>query len=116
VVTPKEESMNRAEFEKRLREDPEFRERLDKLQERARYVQQIAEELTSARKGMFDAILELSWEDVPLSSLARIVELTPQRVNAIVREGDAAKLVPSKPRKRAGSSKRTSRVKKEVPQ
>jgi CRP-like cAMP-binding protein len=78
--------MNRAEFEQRLREDPEFRERLNNLEQQSTRVQELTDQADLARKAMFEQLVSLGQEGVPLSSLARVVGVTPQRVSAVMKE------------------------------
>ena len=78
--------MNRAEFEKRLLEDPAFRDALGEVEMLANELQELREAWVIGQELLQRRVFQLGLEGVPLSSLARLIGVTPQRVNAIVRD------------------------------
>lgn len=78
--------MNRAEFEKRLLEDPALRNALAEVEMLANQLQELREAWVVGQELLQRRVFQLGLEGVPLSSLARLIGVTPQRVNAIVRD------------------------------
>jgi hypothetical protein len=78
--------MNRRDFESRMLRDPELRQKMEDLEELAHKVRDLEVQLQMGRMMMQSEILSLGKEGVPLAALARLVGLTPQRINAIVQQ------------------------------
>jgi len=78
--------MNRGEFEARLLRDPQLRRRLEMLEEAAERVRRAQYELSTAAVLRDVGIAALANEGVPLAAIARLVDVTPQRLGVIVRE------------------------------
>jgi len=87
-----EAAMDRTEFETRLLRDPELRLKMEELQTAGETVRDLQERLAIARETMQNMILALDLEGAPLAVLARLVGLSPQRMNSIVREASAKAL------------------------
>jgi DNA-binding transcriptional MerR regulator len=76
--------MNRGEFEARLLRDPQLRRRMEMLEEAAERVRRAQQELSTAAVLRDFGIAALANEGVPLAAIARLVDLTPQRLGVIV--------------------------------
>jgi hypothetical protein len=76
--------MNRAEFEARLLRDPELRLQMEKVEKAAKRLRQAQEELLIMGAIRDYGIVLLANEGVPLAAIARLVDLTPQRLGVIV--------------------------------
>jgi hypothetical protein len=79
--------MNRADFEARLLRDPDLRLKMEKVEKAAQRVRRAQEELVTMGAIRDYGIVLLANEGVPLAAIARLVDLTPQRLGVIVREG-----------------------------
>jgi len=78
--------MNRADFEARLLRDPDLRLKMEKVEKAAQRVRRAQEELVTMGAIRDYGIVLLANEGVPLAAIARLVDLTPQRLGVIVRE------------------------------
>jgi hypothetical protein len=93
--------MNRAEFESRMLRDPELRQKMEALEELAHKVGDLEVQLQMGRMMMQAEILSLGKEGVPRAALARLVGLSPQRINSIVHEQEAKKPTKAKAKAKA---------------
>jgi hypothetical protein len=76
--------MNRAEFEARLLRDPELRQMMEKVETAAKRLRRAQEEVVTMGTIRDFGIALLANEGVPLAAIARLVDLTPQRLGVIV--------------------------------
>jgi len=82
--------VSRADFERQLLEDADLRRQLGELEDRVSTARQLRESSRRAWASLKTEMRSLSIEGVPNSTLARLVGVSPQRVNSMIHEAEEA--------------------------